>query len=238
MVYKVMQSRFRVFLESSIIAMLLLIIGFSIGLYVENVRTSHIVETYKDHEVEALDLKLQNYYYQIMDSSSCEQAIEQNFKFADDVYITGLNLEKFEETNQITDDLFRDKKRYSLLKTELWLNTILLKKKCNAPFDTLAYIYAGDPQNTATVAEQKIISNVLRTIKEERGNSLILLPIAGDLKIGSIDLQKKIYRVDTLPVLVINEKILLSGFHTKEEIEVYLTNFSAVFEPSSPYFVR
>lgn len=219
-----MNTRFRIFLESAIIALLILIIGFSFGLYVESNRNEKIVDSYKDYEVEALDLKLQNYYYQIMDSTSCERAVEQNFEFADDIYLRGLELEKFEESNQITDELLREKKRYSLLKTELWLNTLLLKKKCDVNFDTIAYIYAGKPESSAIVSQQKIVSNVLRTIKEEKGNNLILLPIAGDLDLKSVDLQKRVYGVTSLPSLIINERIVLEGFYTAEQIEGYLNN--------------
>ncbi len=224
MVYKIMNTRFRIFLESAIIALLILIIGFSFGLYVESNRNEKIVDSYKDYEVEALDLKLQNYYYQIMDSTSCERAVEQNFEFADDIYLRGLELEKFEESNQITDELLREKKRYSLLKTELWLNTLLLKKKCDVDFDTIAYIYAGKPESSAIVSQQKIVSNVLRTIKEKKGNDLILLPIAGDLDLKSVDLQKRVYGVTSLPSLIINERIVLEGFYTAEQIESYLNN--------------
>lgn len=217
-----MNSRFRIFLESAIISMLILIIGFSFGLYVESNRNDKIIENYKNYEIQALDLKLQNYYYQIMDSSSCKQAIEQNFQFAEDIYLTGLELEKFEELNQITDELLREKKRYSLLKTELWLNTLLLKKKCDASFDTIAYLYAGDPTNSRIVAEQKIISNVLKDLKKEKGNLLVLLPVAGDLGLNAVELQKRVHNVTRLPVIIINEEIVLEGFNSIDEIKKYL----------------
>src|SRR3989338_6990886 len=223
MVYKIMNSKFRIFLESAIISMLVLIIGFSLGLYVESNRNDKIIENYKNYEIQALDLKLQNYYYQIMDSSSCDIAIEQNFKFAEDLYLTGLELEKFEESNQITDELLREKKRYSLLKTELWLNTILLKKKCDASFDTLAYLYAGDPANSKIVAQQKIISNVLRDLKEQKGNNLVLLPVAGDLNLGAVELQKRVHNITRLPVIIINERIVLEGFQSMEDIKKFLS---------------
>lgn len=217
-----MNTRFRVFLESAIISMLILIIGFSFGLFFESNRNDLILESYKDYEVEALDLKLQNYYYQIMDSSACDSAIAQNFEFADDIYLRGLDLERFEESNQITNELLREKKRYSLLKTELWLNTILLKKKCDTNFDTVTYLYAGQPTSSAVVAEQKIISNVLKDLKEEYGNNIILLPIAGDLNLKAVELQQRVYGVDSLPSLIINEQDVLVGFHTQEELEQYL----------------
>ncbi|MDO8509025.1 MAG: hypothetical protein Q7S27_05060 [Nanoarchaeota archaeon] len=222
MVYEIMKSKFRIFLESLIISVLILIIGFSLGLFVEAYRTNKIVDYYKDYEIQALDLKLQNYYFQIMDKSSCEEAIEQNFIFADDIYTQGLVLEKYEEANQISDDLFREKKRYVLLKTELWLNSLLLKDKCSEPFDTIVYFYSGDPKNSALVAQQKVLSNVLRTVKENKGNKVILLPIAGDLKLKAVDLQRRVYDVTTLPTVMINEKVILEGFHTVEEIESYL----------------
>jgi hypothetical protein len=223
MVYKMTsQNKVSIFLESIILTLLVLIIGFALGFYVESYRTNKIVDSYTNYEVEALDLKLQNYYYQIMDRSSCEEAISQNFIFADELYTTGLELEKFEESSQLSNDLEREKKRYVLLKTELWLNSILLKEKCDEPFDTVVYVYSGDPSNTGLVAEQKIISNVLKSVKENKGNEIVLLPIAGDLNLGAVDLQMKIYNINNYPSILINEEILLEGFHTVEEIESYL----------------
>ena len=222
MVHKIIQTKYGVFLESLILTLLILIIGISLGIGIESYRTGKIVDSYRNYEIEALDLKLQNYYYQIMDRSSCEEAIQQNFEFADDLYLTGLELEKFEEASQLSDDLLIEKKRYVLLKTELWLNSILLKEKCDNPFDTVVYLYSGDPSNNAAVAKQKVISNVLKTVKENKGNKIVLLPIAADLNLKSVELQKRIYNIPSIPSIIINEEIILEGFHTVEEIESYL----------------
>lgn len=231
MVYQIIKGKYAVFLESIAITLIILIVGISIGFLIESHRTQKIVESYKDYEIESLDLRLQNYYYQIMNQESCDAAIEQNFKFAEDLYTKGLELEKYEEANQITDDLFREKKRYVLLKTELWLNSILLKEKCDDPFDTVVYLYSGDPGNNAIVAQQKIISNVLKTVKEDKGNQIILLPIAADLKktsdddslqLGIVEMQMRVYNITEIPAIIINEKEIIVGFHTVEEIKGYL----------------
>ncbi|MCH7567963.1 MAG: hypothetical protein IIA87_00945 [Nanoarchaeota archaeon] len=222
MVHKIVDNRYRIFVESLLITFIIFIIGFSVGFFVESYRTDKIIDSYRDYEVEALDLKLQNYYYQIMSRSSCDVAIEQNFIFADKLYNDGLIIERYEEASQITDNVEREKKRYVLLKTELWLNTLLLKEKCDNPFDTIVYFYTNDPSNNIVLSQQKIISNVLKDIKEDKGNSVILLPIAGDLGLESVDLQMRIYNVTSLPSILINEEILLEGFHTVEEIESYL----------------
>lgn len=246
MVYKIIHTKFGIFYESLILTLMILVIGFALGMYVEYARTNKIVQSYKDYEVEALDLKLQNYYYQIMDQGSCKDAIEQNFIFADRLYTRGLELERSEEANQISDDLFREKKRYVLLKTELWLNSILLKKKCNNPFDTVVYMYSADPNNTAGVALQKVISNTLKTIKEKNGNNIILIPIAGDMRVGSekgdpylgiVDMQRRIYNITYLPSIIINEKIILEGFNSPERIQSFLTDRTKKTNTSSKLYV-
>jgi hypothetical protein len=223
MVHQIIDSKYRIFLEAFLLTAVIFLIGFGIGFFVESYRTDKVIDDYRDYEVEALDLKLQNYYYQIMDRSSCDISIEQNFIFADQLYNDGLLLERYEEASQISDNIEREKKRYVLLKTELWLNSLLLKEKCDKPFDTVVYFYSGDPSNNAVLSQQKIISNVLKEVKENRGNSIILLPIAGDLGLDAIDLQMRIYGIETLPAILINEETVLEGFRTVEEIESYLS---------------
>lgn len=222
MVYKIINNKFRIFVESLLVVLVIFMVGFSIGFYVEFSRTNKIATNYLEHEIEALDLKLQNYYYQTLNSAECDAAIEQNFIFADKIYSDGLLLEKYEEANQITDDLAREKRRYVLLKTELWLNSIVLKEKCNDPFDTIVYFYSGDPSDNLALSKQKVISNVLKEVKENRGNSVVLIPIAGDLGLGAVDVQLRAHDISDLPAILINEDKILYGYHDVEEIESYL----------------
>ncbi len=224
MVHKIINNRFRIFIESFLLALVIFLIGFSIGFYTEAFRLSNIIQDYKENEIVSLDLRLQNYYYQILEEENCDFAIEQNFIFADKLYNDGLELARLEEANQISNEIKVEKKRYVLLKTELWLNTILLKERCNADFDILVYLYSEDPSNTFKVSQQKMISNVLKDLKEEYGNNLILLPISGDLDLDIVTLKMKEKNISFLPSLIINEKDVLEGFHTVEEIKEYLNN--------------
>lgn len=227
MVYKIINSKYRVFIETLILSVLILFVGILIGYYIETARVGEIVDDSRSFEIEALDLKLQNYYFQIMDDFSCTEAITQNFIMADDLYNRGLVLERYEETNQITDEVLREKRRYVLLKTELWLNSILLKKKCGQDnFDTIVYIYADTDQSNVKQAEQTALANVLRELKEEKGNKIILLPIAGDLGLQSVELQERVYNITYLPSLIINERYILEGYHLEEDIEKLLVFIS------------
>jgi len=221
MVYKIMKGNTFIFFEALLITLVLLSVGFSIGLYFESFRTSKVIQGYKNFEVEALDLKLQNYYFQTLNKGNCMVALEENINFADRLYDEGLIIQKYEDINQITEELLLEKKRYVLLKTELWLNSIILKERCKEPFHTVIYLYSNTP-GQAKEAEQEAISNVLKDIKEKKGNQVILIPIAGDMELRAIDLQMKIYNITYLPSILIDEKYVLEGFHNTEEIEKYL----------------
>lgn len=221
MVYKVIGSKHGVFFETLVLTLLILLIGFFVGIYAESFRTNKIIDSYKEFEVDALDLKLQNYYYQIMDKASCDVAIEQNFIFADKIYEKGLLISKYEEANELSDEILLEKQKYVLLKTELWLNSILLKEKCENPFHTVVYIYSQEGNNLKR-AEQDAVSGILRELKEIYHNEIILLPIAGDIGLDIVDMQMRLYNISYLPSIIIDEKDVLEGFQNLEDIEAYL----------------
>ena len=223
MVYQIAKSKNRVFIESLIVTILILLIGFFIGFFIESSRTNRIEEAYKNFEISSLDISLQNYYYQIMDKSSCEKAIEQNFIFADKIYNQGLLIEKYEEVSDLSQNMLLEKKKYVLLKTQLWLNSILLKEKCDNPFYTVVYVYSQE-EGGIKETEQKAISNILGLLKEEKKNEIILLPIAGDLGLDIVDMQLQTYGITYLPSLIIDEKYVLEGFHGLEELKFYVSS--------------
>jgi len=221
MVHQIIKSKYSLFAETMILTLLILIIGFALGMLVEYARTKSISDDYNEFEVTALDLKLQNYYYQIMDEASCDKALEQNLIFADQIYDTGLLLEKYEDANELSESILIEKKKYVLLKTELWLNSVLLREKCKGKFHTVVYFYT-QYEDLIKRAEQKSISDILGKLKKEKGNNIILIPIAGDLGLDIVNFQKNIYNITYLPSILLDEKTLLEGFHSVEELEKYL----------------
>jgi hypothetical protein len=224
MVHQVIEHKHWVFVEAFLLAAVILLIGFSLGYFIESYRADNIIQSYKNYEVEALDLRLQNYYFQIMNESACDSAVKQNFEFADQVYDKGLLLEKYEESSQLTTDFALEKKKYVLLKLELWMNSLILKEKCGSLFDTVVYFYQGNPSTTSltTRSQQQVISSVLKQVKEDKGNKIILLPIAGDLDLNAVKLQRDVYNITSLPSILINEKVLFEGYADKDNIESYL----------------
>lgn len=227
MVHEIMKTRSRIFFEALVLTLLILVIGFSIGYYVESYRISNIQEQFQEFEISALDLRIQSDYFQNLNPSECNTALQENLNFADRIYNEGLTLERYETLNELRGNLLNEKKKYVLLKTELWLNSILLKEKCNADYHTIVYFYSQNP-DAVKEAEQAAISKTLKELKESYGNKIILLPIAADLGLSSVDTQINTYKVTYLPSILIDERVTLNGFHSKQEIENLLNSSGTI----------
>jgi hypothetical protein len=209
-----------VFWKAAILTAVVFILGVLLGYYIESGRLTEIEEEYKKVELQWADAKLQTLYYQTLSPDLCKAAIEENLKFSDKVYEEGLKLEEYEEANKLGADKFSlDKKRYSLLKVEFLLNSLFLKEKCkSANYTNLVYFYASDPTDNQEL-QQIAISEILKQLKQKQGSSLMLIPLPIDLDISVINVINKAYNVNSIPTILINEKIKIEGVKTIEEIE-------------------
>jgi len=71
-------------------------------------------------------------------------------------------------------------------------------------------------------AKQEAFSRSLGELKYNQEDGIILIPIAGNLDIGSIELLKSNYNIDKLPTVLINEKQVITSIDELESIESYL----------------
>ncbi len=208
-----------VFWKAGVLTAIVFILGVFLGYYIESGRLSEIKEEYKKIEIQWADAKLQTIYYQTLSPDLCTAAIEENLKFGDKVYEEGLKLEKYEKSNKLTSEEFLlDKKRYSLLKVEFWLNSIFLKEKCKADYINLIYFYASKPTQDQKI-QQNTISKILKDLKDKQREKLMLIPLPIDLDISVINVIKKSYNITYSPTVLINEEIKLESVKTIEEIE-------------------
>jgi len=194
--------------------------GVILGIFFESSREQAISQDYKETETFWQDVRLQSFFYQIMNAEVCEQAISENLNFADRIYQEGLVLQRYEGANELTGTILLDKKRYVLLKTEFWLNSIILNKKCeNMSIPTVVYFYSQYPKSIAKKAEQAAVSSVLFNLKEKYGNGILLIPLAADLNITVVDIIKDKYNLTEFPVVLINEKTKFAGVPKIEDLE-------------------
>ena len=64
-----------------------------------------------------------------------------------------------------------------------------------------------------------VFSNLLKDLKEKYGAEIMLIPIAGDNNLTSVDLMMNNYNVTVLPTILIDEEVKLVEITSFEELE-------------------
>jgi len=208
-----------VFWKSLVLTLLLFLVGVAFGMIVEHAREVKVQDKYRELSFELLDSRLRTNFYDIMGEGFCDLAITDNLEFADKIYEEGKKIEIYERFGKLEDLLKDEKRNYALLKTEFWMNSVLLRDKCNADYTTLVYFYRDDPISGEEKQMQNVQSRILMDLKEKYGASLMLIPLPIDLDVGVVELYVDRFDIDDVPAILINEDIKLEGVHSLEEIE-------------------
>ncbi|MDO8517110.1 MAG: hypothetical protein Q7S33_03200 [Nanoarchaeota archaeon] len=217
-------SQKNVFWQALILAVFVFSIGILLGFSLENWRSSQINALYQQSELDLLDIKIQTEIYS-SSNINCDKAIENNVNFANKIYEQAKLLQKYEDSNKLTDNIILQHKKYDLLRTLFWVNSIIIKQKCNATYHNIVYLYDYNNPSLEIKAKQQVISKLLTEIKFDKGDKVMLIPIAGDNDINSVDLLMDKYNIQKqeLPIILIDEKIKISDLETKEQLEKYLS---------------
>lgn len=218
-----LKSQKHAFWQALIVALIMFNIGIFFGYMLEKNRTNKINDLYSESELQLLDIKALSDIYSL-GNIDCKSGFEENIKLADRIYEDAKLLEKYEDASRITGDLILAHKKYDLLRTNLWINIIKLKEKCNITQNSVLYIYeyADNSPKIEIQQMQNIFSRKLGEEKEKFGNSLILIPIAGDNDFSSIRMLLRIYNITSLPTILINEKEKITTIEELNNLENYL----------------
>jgi len=216
-------SQKNVFWQALLLTIFIFSIGILLGFSLENWRTSQISSLYQQSELELLDIKIQSEIYLSYDID-CNTAISENINFADRIYNEAKVLQKYEDSNRLTDSITLQHKKYDLLRTQFWLNSIKIKEKCNASYQNIVYLYDYNNPSLEIKAKQQVFSNLLGEIKYDKKDEIMLIPIAGDNNLSSVNLLMEKYNIkqENLPIVLIDEKIKIYDLETKEQIEKFL----------------
>ena len=213
-------SKKHVFWQALILAILIFSSGIFLGYLIELNRTSKIITTYQELEINLLDVQVQENIFASEDFD-CDQALIELVSFADRVYSEARVLDRFEDSTRLSDSLIFQHKKFSLLRAILWTNSIKVKKQCGG-FQTIVYFYERQPDDIGQNAKQKTFSRFLGEVKEEYGNEIILIPIAGNLGSNSVNLLMGTYGVNQLPSVLINENQTVTSIDDLPDIRQYL----------------
>lgn len=211
-----------IFWQAAVIASIIFWIGIFIGISVEKSRIEKMENFYLNSQIDFFDFELASeiaYFYNL----NCNTVNEKSIEFADRIYEEALKLEKYEELNKVNKESLYLHRKYDLLRTMLWKKIIESKKYCQNFSNTIIYFYGYVDPPLNIKALQSTMSNSLLDLKTEYGKKIILIPIAIDTNIKSLDSLKKVYGLeDTYPMIFVNEKIQITNLENIKDIEKYL----------------
>jgi len=216
-----MVNRKHVFWQALLSAVLIFGVGILIGIGFENSRNDLVEETLVNSEINLLDSQLLGTISNNFEIG-CEDANLALMKFADRIYNEARILEDYDEASQLTGLLEILHKRYDLLRVMLWAQAIDLKKNCGSDIHTVVYIFQYKDEGATLKSEQLVFSRKLESLKNEHPGEVILIPIAGNLELESVELIKKKYLIDKYPAIIVDEKHVIKNVEDLEGIEEVL----------------
>jgi len=211
------------FWQALIAAVLIFDLGLMLGVYMENSRTGFIESSLLNSEINSVDQQLLQQINSNFDID-CKLAEAKLIKFADQIYEEAQTLEKYDESTDLTTTLKTLHKRYDLLRTLLWIQSTELKKTCNSSYNIIVYIYQYTDATVETRSEQSAFSRYLSDLKNEYGSKIILIPIAGDTGLDSLNLAVESYNIKNYPGVILNNKQVIRNLEDLSTLKNIIKN--------------
>ncbi len=211
----------RIFLYALLATLVIFNLGIFMGYLLESSRAGEINEFYLQAEMELLDQRIQKEALEFIDLD-CELLVQENVNFADRIFEEALLIQRFEDANRMNKEIIFQHKRYDLLRTLFWMNSIRIKEKCGSEYNNVVYFYDFDNPSVEQKGKQRFFSHLLVEIKQEYGGDVMLIPIAADNDLPSVDLLINAYEITELPTILINEEVKITEIKEKEDITKHL----------------
>ena len=205
------------FWQALIFTVIVFSLGLIFGFFLEVVQSDNIFSRLVDSEINILDEQLRQRI--LTDSNvSCALAEESLFSFADKIYDEAIELEEVDGTGRL-GDLTILHRRYDLLRTLLWIEAENMKKRCNDDFHILTYLYFYNDEDIDVSSRQNYFSNLLLDLKIKHPKNVILIPIAVDTNVESVDVLVESRGIDNFPVIIVDGSEVVSQLLSLDELE-------------------
>ena len=201
-----LKSKKNVFWEALLITIVVFLAGLFLGMLIETTNTSKVSNLYLQSEISLTDAAAASSLSEDKDID-CEIIKENQIQFANQIYQEAKLLEEYEASGKLTDSMELLHKKYDLLRTLLWTSNQKSLDRCSN-YNLIVYLYEYENENTEIKAIQNVWSKILLEIKTENHDTL-LLPIAVDQDLTSLNLLIEKHQVQKFPALIVNnDKIL------------------------------
>lgn len=209
------------FLYALIVTILVFNLGLFLGYTLESSRIAEIHDWSFQTEMNTLDQRLQSQALDLLDLD-CDLLIQNNIDFANEIYGQALVIDRYEKASRINEDIKEEHKRLDLLRSLMWMNSIEIKTKCGATYHNVVYFYQYNEPTLEQKAEQRFYSNLLGEIKNEYGNEVLLVPVAGDNNLPSVNLLVNKFNITKFPSILVDEKHLITNVESSEDVTIFL----------------
>jgi hypothetical protein len=209
------------FWQALVFTVLIFLIGLFLGFLVENSRVNSVESALYNSEINLLDQQIRD---KVVGSFnvSCDVAKQELFKFADSIYEEASQLEKYDGASKFESILPIIHKRYDLLRVMLWTESKQLNVRCPNSFHRVVYLYNYGVDDSSQRGLQSFYSRLLIDLKERNGDNVLLIPIAANLNISSMDVLMSSYNITKTPAIFIDEKRLITEPPTIEQLQSYV----------------
>ncbi len=216
-----LSNKKRVFWEALLLTLVVFILGMLLGTAFEGAKMEKVNQYYVKSEISLMDILALNYLAETQESD-CKVLVESNLALADKVYEEAYLLEKYEESGKLSENLKLAHQKYDILRTFLWINQMKISDKCKGGIDSVVYLYEFEPDDLVKKATQGVWSKILFDLKQEKGNGVILIPIAINNELASLDALLDKFEISDFPAIIINEKEIITELSSVEDLKNYL----------------
>lgn len=213
-----MDDKMNIYVKALIPTVIIFLIGIMVGIWIDNFRVSEVRKSISESEINWNDAQLFNSYFRSLGLESCELALEQNLAYNEKIYKRGLEVEKVLKTNTFSPETLQEWKRYNLLQTQFWLNSIELKKNCDFDYHNVVHLFRLSEESRIEEIDNRVQSTVLLDVKQKCGNKIMLIPLTTDLDLIVVDSIIRQYNITDYPSIVIDEKTVLQGVISENEL--------------------
>ncbi|MCK4996777.1 hypothetical protein KAS08_00600 [Candidatus Pacearchaeota archaeon] len=215
-----LKSKKHVFWEAAVITVVIFLAGLLFGMLVETSNSSKVSQLYIKSEISLTDAMATATLTEGFDFD-CKIIKKSNIDFANRVYEEAITLEEYEDAGLLTENLMFLHKKYDLLRTLIWTSNQNSFDRCDN-YDLLIYLYEVETEDTVKQATQNVWSKILYDVKINHKDDILLLPIAADQNLTSLDLLISQYDVKEFPALIINNDNVLYEIDSVSGVESLL----------------
>lgn len=211
------------FWQALVITIAIFVIGLFLGVAIEGKRATQAAESYVISELSLMDSFALGKITQDSDSIECDVLVDANVEFADKIYSEAQAVEDYGDSEKLTEEVKLVLKRYDLLRTLLWINTMNLPEECAVETSVVVYLFDRDTEDLVVESKNKVWERVLFDLKKELGNEIILIPIsAANSEFISLKILLSDLEVDAYPAVIIDNEHVIFEVKTVEELKEYI----------------